>query len=181
MTPASLMMFACSFERLLCEAQLTAEKAMWLLSQREEYRGCDASFLDAGFLCLPVSQQGKETIVWAIAVMVTAGYRQHQLFSGRVLSCACCQGLQQLGCCTGSRIHTCVICRAQLCVCNTLLGQAGLCYCICLGTSVWLGTSVLAGLLIISASSGTFWSSCRDSMATPQVCYHGWNPPAAQH
>lgn len=63
MTPASLMMFACSFERLLCETQLTAEKAMWLLSQREEYRGCDASFLDARFLCLPVSQQGKETIV----------------------------------------------------------------------------------------------------------------------
>lgn len=63
MTPASLMMLPHSFERLLCKAWQTAEKAMGLLSQRGKYGVCDASFLDARFLCLPVSQQGKEIIV----------------------------------------------------------------------------------------------------------------------
>lgn len=105
----------------------------------------------------------------------------------------CCLVPAARGCssCTRNRICTCVICRAQLCVCNTLLGQAGLYYCICL----FIGWEPLFVQVCWGApqhrSANYFcfmwhflerlsWSSSRGSIATAQLRYHGQGHPAAQ-
>lgn len=83
----------------------------------------------------------------------------------------------------GERIHTCVICRAQLYVCNTLLGQAGLYYCISLlaGWEPLLMQVSWLFLLHLALSTAVLsWSSSRDSIATAQLHYHRWGHPAAQ-